>query len=195
MSSGWNFCTRKIQLVLSEKLHRFSFHHLFCKIIRCCLVLQPQFISQLMINSRIHGILDYITVLFFALAPSLFALSETGATISYVLAIVHLLMTLVTGFSMSLIKVIPYRIHGFVEYAVGIVLLVVPWLLQDIFTTTDQYFFSIVGAVILLVAILSTYKSPLHDWSPIFTDRPKWHHCIFLLNWLNLSHLKLPSSS
>jgi hypothetical protein len=115
-----------------------------------------------MITSKVHGVLDYVTVLVFALSPSLFALSETGTTIAYSLAVIHLLMTILTAFSMGLIKIIPFQIHGYVELIVGLVLAIAPWLV-DFLTHTDQWYFSIMGGVILLVWLLTTYKSPLKE--------------------------------
>lgn len=116
-----------------------------------------------MITSKIHGVLDYVTVLIFALSPSLFALSETGATIAYTLAVVHLLMTILTAFSMGVIKVIPFQFHGYVELVVGLTLAIGPWLINDLLSSTDQLYFSVMGGVILLVWLLTTYKSPLKD--------------------------------
>jgi len=115
-----------------------------------------------MITSKMHGVLDYVTVVIFALSPSLFALSETGTTIAYTLAVVHLLMTLLTAFSLGLIKVIPFQYHGYVELVVGLVLAVGPWLVSFL-SHTDQLYFSVMGGVILLVWLLTTYKSPLKD--------------------------------
>lgn len=116
-----------------------------------------------MITSKTHSILDYLTVLLFAIAPSLFALSETGAAIAYTLAVVHLAMTLLTAFSMGFIRVIPFHLHGYVELGVGLVLAVGPWVAGNFLTETDQLFFSIIGGVILLVWLMTTYKSPLAD--------------------------------
>ncbi len=115
-----------------------------------------------MITSKMHGVLDYITVLIFALSPSLFNLSEVGTTIAYTLAVVHLLMTLLTGFSMGIIKMIPFQYHGYVEFAVGVILAVAPWFLTNILSYTDQLYFSVMGGVIFLVWLLTTYKSPLN---------------------------------
>lgn len=64
-----------------------------------------------MITSRVHGILDYITVLIFVLAPSLFSLSEAGTVLAYILAVVHLLMTIFTAFSSGFISLIPFQLH------------------------------------------------------------------------------------
>lgn len=115
-----------------------------------------------MITSKMHGVLDYVTVLIFALSPSLFNLSETGATIAYGLAVIHLLMTVLTAFSMGLVKVIPFQQHGYVELIVGAVLAIIPWIV-DFLSATDQLYFSIMGGVILVVWLLTTYKSPLKE--------------------------------
>jgi hypothetical protein len=114
-----------------------------------------------MITSRAHGILDYLTVLIFALAPTLLTLSEMATILAYTLAAVHLLMTLFTGFSLSLIKIIPFQIHGYVELIVGLILAVGPWLTGGFFSPTGQLFFGVMGIVILIVWTLTTYKNPL----------------------------------
>ena len=116
-----------------------------------------------MITSRVHGILDYITVLIFALAPSLFTLSEAGALLAYTLAIVHLLMTILTGFSSGLIKIIPFQFHGYVELIVGLLLAIAPWIIGEFFSSTGQLFFSIMGVIILIVWGATSYKNPLRQ--------------------------------
>lgn len=116
-----------------------------------------------MITSKTHGILDYITVLIFAVAPSLINLSEIGTALAYTLAVVHLLMTFFTGFSMGFIKIIPFYLHGYVELVVGLVLAIGPWIAGNLIPETDQIFFSVVGGMILLVWLMTTYKSPLAD--------------------------------
>jgi len=55
------------------------------------------------INPRIHGYLDYFTVIVFLLAPSLLSLSGVAGLLSYTLAIIHLAMTLVTDFPLGMI--------------------------------------------------------------------------------------------
>ncbi len=112
-----------------------------------------------MFSPKIHGWLDYITVLFFAIAPSIFALTETAAVICYVLAVIHLLMTLITAFPAGVKGWVQFRIHGWVELVVSLVLIIAPWLLSDLFTNTDQLFFTIVGAVILIVYLLTGYSN------------------------------------
>ncbi len=112
-----------------------------------------------MLSPKLHGWLDYITAIFFAVAPSIFALSETATIICYILAAVHLLMTLITALPLSVANYIPFQIHGYVELIVSLVLIIGPWLLSDFFTRIDQLFFTIVGAVIFVVWVLTGYKN------------------------------------
>lgn len=112
-----------------------------------------------MLTSKAHGYIDYLTVILFGLAPSIISLSEIGTLLAYTLAVVHLLMTIFTNFSMGLIKIIPFNVHGFVELAVGVVLVAAPWLLADFFSYTDQLFYTFFGIVILAIRFMTDYKS------------------------------------
>ncbi len=59
------------------------------------------------LSPTIHGILDYVVVIAFALAPALLGLSGLPAAISYSLAVVHLLLTLATAFPLGAVKLVP----------------------------------------------------------------------------------------
>jgi hypothetical protein len=108
------------------------------------------------INPRIHGYLDYFTVIVFLLAPSLLSLSGVAGLLSYTLAIIHLAMTLVTDFPLGMIKLVPFRIHGIVERIVGPVLLVTPFLLG--FEGAARIFYFLMGATIIIVGLLTDYE-------------------------------------
>lgn len=71
------------------------------------------------ISSKAHAALDYLTVVIFALAPTAIGLTGTSAIISYVLAAVHLSMTLVTDMPFSLVKIVPIKLHALVEFLAG----------------------------------------------------------------------------
>lgn len=105
-----------------------------------------------------HGLFDYLTVLYFFLSPSLFTLTPTVATISYLLGAVHLMLTLFTHYPLGVKKIIPFRVHGFIELVVSILLMVMPLLMGESVTFYDSLFFILTGVAILLVWILSRYK-------------------------------------
>src|SRR5258708_17309512 len=67
------------------------------------------------ISDPSHGILDYLTVAIFALAPSLLGFGGVAALISYGLAGIHLAMTLLTDMPLGPVKLIPMKLHALVE--------------------------------------------------------------------------------
>ncbi|MGR8941196.1 MAG: hypothetical protein ACU83V_02245 [Gammaproteobacteria bacterium] len=109
------------------------------------------------INPLVHGYLDYLTVIIFLLAPSLLSLSGLAGMLAYALAIIHLAMTLVTDFPLGVVKLVPFRIHGWVERIVGPVLLLVPFLLG--FEGVARIFYFLLGATIIAVGLLTDYES------------------------------------
>src|SRR5271154_865417 len=107
------------------------------------------------ISSKAHSAIDYLTVVIFALAPTVIGLSGVAAIISYVLAVVHLSMTLVTDMPFSLVKILPIKLHALVELAVGPVLVIGGLLLG--FPTPARTFFVAMGVIIFAVWLLSSY--------------------------------------
>lgn len=74
------------------------------------------------INSKIHGFIDYLVVAFLWLSPTLFSLPEITSQFTYILGAIHLLLTIFTNFDLGIFKIIPFKIHGFIELAVSIIL-------------------------------------------------------------------------
>ncbi|MBK8815927.1 MAG: hypothetical protein IPN42_10685 [Methylococcaceae bacterium] len=105
-----------------------------------------------------HGYLDYITVVLFLIAPSLLGLTGTAGTIAYLLAGIHLAMTLVTDFPLGVVKKLPFTMHGWVERVVGPALVLLPFVLG--FDGLAMGFYALVGIVIILVGLLTDYQWP-----------------------------------
>jgi len=110
-----------------------------------------------LIPAGLHRILDFVTVAGFALAPTLFGLTGLAATLAYVLAAVHLALTLLTRFPGGDRGVVPLRVHGGIELAVGIALLLAPFALG--WQGAARTFYVAAGAVILVVWLLSAYET------------------------------------
>ncbi|MBA2628302.1 MAG: hypothetical protein H0U85_09835 [Gemmatimonadales bacterium] len=103
-----------------------------------------------------HRIIDFLVIAGFALAPMLLRLEGTAAILSYVLAVVHLGLTLATHFPGGAARPIPIAAHALTELAVGIVLLVVPLFIG--WEGNALAFFAGAGAVILALWIASSYS-------------------------------------
>ncbi len=110
-----------------------------------------------MISIKNHGFLDYVTVLAFALIPTIFGFEGIPAYLSYALAVIHLTMTLLTAFPLGAAKIIPVKFHKLVETIVGPVLIIVPWLLGFSENLTARYVYIAMGLIIIAVGVLTDY--------------------------------------
>jgi hypothetical protein len=110
------------------------------------------------ICNKSHGVLDYVTVAAFALIPTVFGLVGVPAYLSYILAGVHFLMTILTKFQFGIVKVLPLKFHKWVEMAVGPILLVISWVLGFSDDVKARTVFMVAGLVIILVGFLSQYN-------------------------------------
>lgn len=115
------------------------------------------------LNPRTHGYLDYLGVLFFFVAPSLFGFDEKVANLSYIIAVAYLAMVLLTAYPLGLMKWIPFPIHGGVELALGAFLVASPWLLRFSQAPMERNVMLITGLAILGVWFLTDYRAAGHS--------------------------------
>ena len=111
------------------------------------------------LSATTHGIIDYLLVLFLAASPSLFHMEGVLSTITYSLAGIHLLLTILTNYDPGLIKVIPFRVHGLIEIVVAVALGVLGFYFYNIGSTLGFYFYFALAAAVLVVFILTDFRS------------------------------------
>ena len=111
------------------------------------------------LNSRIHGYIDYAIVALLVLAPSLFGFAGLPATICYILAVVQLGMSLLTAYPLGVVKAIPFPIHGGIELGAGIFLIAAPWLFNFAHLVSAQIFFIVAGVAVALVWMVTNYRT------------------------------------
>lgn len=112
------------------------------------------------LNPRVHGYIDYLAVLYFLAAPSLFGFTGLPATIFYVLAAAHLILTLLTAYPLGVVKVIPFPLHGAIELLAGVALVALPWLLG--FANSDvlaRNVYVASGVVLFIAWLVTDYKT------------------------------------
>lgn len=110
------------------------------------------------ISSRVHGILDYATVIFLLASPTIFKMEGNLCTITYALGVVHFCLTILTDFEVGLIKVIPFRIHGLIEVAVALGSAALGFWFYNNGSATGFYFYMALAVVIMIVFILTDFK-------------------------------------
>jgi hypothetical protein len=82
------------------------------------------------IDSKVHGILDYLVGLLLIAAPWLFGFSRGGAEtwVPVVLGAGAVLYSLLTRYELGALKLIPFKMHLALDVASGVLLAASPWL-------------------------------------------------------------------
>ena len=119
------------------------------------------------LSPRAHGYLDYMVVVAFALAPSLLGFSKVPATVSYVLAAVHLMETLITRFPLGVIKILPFTVHGSIEFVLSFLLVAMPWIFGYSSEPAARNYYVASGIALFVVWLITDYKAA--DRSPAYT--------------------------
>ena len=111
------------------------------------------------ISPTLHGVLDYATCAFFALAPSLFSLHGAYATVCYLLAGGYLVISLLTAMPLGVVKAIPFWLHGKLELVSGPIFILAPWLFGFANENpTARNLFMASGVVFLIVYFLTDWR-------------------------------------
>jgi hypothetical protein len=110
------------------------------------------------LDARIHGVLDLAFIVIFLLGPLAFGLGGSPAAIAFLLAAVHLIMTLLTRFPMGASKLIPFRVHGLIELFVGVFLVILPTIGGYAPGSPARRFYTLAGASLLVVWVLTDYR-------------------------------------
>ena len=111
------------------------------------------------LSPKVHGILDYVVVIAFAGAPAALGLAGAAALLSRGLAGVHLALTLLTAFPLGAIKLIPFKVHGWIELIVGPTLLAVPWVLGFGHDPVARNFYIGAGILIFATWLITDYRA------------------------------------
>jgi hypothetical protein len=83
-----------------------------------------------MIDTRTHGIIDYVTGALLIVAPYLFGFATGGIEqwLPQLLGAMTIVMSLLTRYELSVAKLIPLKVHLGVDMASGALLALSPWL-------------------------------------------------------------------
>ena len=115
------------------------------------------------LSSKMHGFLDYVTVIFLLLTPYLFGFNGLVAYFTFSLGIVHLVLTLFTNFEWGLFRIIPLRIHGAIELAVSVLLLGIAFWFRATVDYASFVFYIVFAAILFMVWLLSDYQVRSYD--------------------------------
>ena len=113
-----------------------------------------------MINSRLHGIIDYIVGLALIAAPWLFGFVdfnhfEAATWTPIILGAMIIVMSLMTNYEMSAAKIIPFKTHLMMDVMTAVILGASPWVFNY---ATYVYKPHVIVAIAELLVVLMTVK-------------------------------------
>ena len=112
----------------------------------------------------VHGILDYPLAAVLIVLPLLLDFDDSAAKwIAFAFGIGAAVLAVGTAWSTGIVHVIPPLLHGYVDIAVTVVLIVLPFIIGFTSHTTALVFYLVVG-VSGLLATLATRFEP-HMWA------------------------------
>jgi hypothetical protein len=115
-----------------------------------------------MIDTRTHGMIDYVTGALLIAAPYLFGFATGGIEqwLPQVLGVAIIGMSLLTRYELSAAKVIPLKVHLGVDFASGALLAVSPWLFG--FADVIWWPHLLVGLMEIVVVLMTDRTGALH---------------------------------
>src|SRR5690606_14203465 len=111
------------------------------------------------IDPLTHTVVDYLLVLFFWLSPSLFNFGGTVALVIYIYGFLYFLLTVATISPLGLVKFIPLSTHAWVEFGLGLALIVLPWIINFNEDLKARNYFISTGVGIICLWVFSNYKN------------------------------------
>ena len=109
------------------------------------------------INSKTHAVLDYLMVMILLVSPNLFDLGEKASLLCYTLGIIHFLLTICTDFSAGIFKLINLKLHGLIELAVSVILMVLAFTVFEA-DLKEEIYFACLSLLILFIFLLTDYN-------------------------------------
>ena len=111
------------------------------------------------LNSKTHGLIDYLFVVLLWASPTLFHLPEQTSLFTYVLGSIHLLVTVTTDFKFGLIKLLPFKLHGWIELVVSFALIGVAFYLETIEGSLSRNFYFGIAVLVFITWLITDYSS------------------------------------
>ncbi len=108
------------------------------------------------VTKRMHAYLDYPVAIALMGLPFLLGLGATNSMalhLSVATGIAALLLTLLTDHHLGVYRIIPYQWHLYVDFAVGVVFVLAPFVFS--FEGIDAYYYWVNGGAVLTVVSLN----------------------------------------
>ncbi|HEX8237122.1 MAG TPA: hypothetical protein VF600_14285 [Abditibacteriaceae bacterium] len=113
------------------------------------------------IPTKVHGAMDYMTVLALLALPRLLDFSDRATTLLTGVAIMALLYTLLTRFELGALRVLPVKVHLALDFVSGLLLVAAPFLIVPGENSTARTVMIVIGVFEIGAALMTHLHSPV----------------------------------
>jgi len=106
----------------------------------------------------VHRVLDFVTVVILVLTPILSGFGGLFALVLFLLAAVHLVLTLVTRFLPGGVGAVSFWTHGIIEIVVAVALVATPFVFGFGIGSPSKRAYIFLGVWVFLVWLLTDYR-------------------------------------
>ena len=115
-----------------------------------------------LINSRLHGVIDYASVIFLFAAPSFIEMDYLLRSYVYSAATLIFALTFITRFELGVIKILSFRIHGLIEILLVILFTISAFWFSNNDDASGFYFCLWLAVFIMAVFVLTDFSRKEH---------------------------------
>jgi hypothetical protein len=113
-----------------------------------------------LIGVRLHGLLDDLVVLTYLVGAFALHLQGGARTVALAGATTHFLLTRFTNYPEGTVKVIPFRVHAFIELAEGLAVVAATVELRGAAPPSARLFLLLLGLSQFAAFSFSDYRTP-----------------------------------
>ena len=118
-----------------------------------------------LIGAWSHAIIDYLMVMILIVGPGVAGFAGRQATMAYVLAATIFILAVLTRFPLGVIKVLRFSVHGAVELAIALMILILPWLANFAHGIHSRNFYVLIALMMLAIWLMTDFRG-LRDHPP-----------------------------
>jgi hypothetical protein len=115
------------------------------------------------IPTKVHGVLDYGSVLLCLILPRALNLSERTITLLTIVGLTALVYTILTRFELGVVRVLPTKIHLLLDFLSGALLCAAPFLIVPNASQTEKTILIVLGLFEIGAALMTRTRSPLEE--------------------------------
>ena len=117
------------------------------------------------ITPQAHGLYDVYIICMLFLSPILWGMTGEPRWILWSLCLIHFLVVFFSNFGYGIVKLLPMKVHGYLELLVGLSLPFMPYVFNFANRPNERHFFNGAAFLLLVFWFLTDYRYAGRAWT------------------------------